>query len=88
MAGKFRDQVANQIGQKYAYAVMERSIGFAMLWHNLGGDSGLRSRGMGRSTLYNRKAEFKRIYGFDVSEFEPTSAYNDAKRTQEAHDGR
>lgn len=61
------------------YAVMERSIGFAMLWHNLGGDEGLTARGISRSTLYARKAEFRRLYGFDVEKFIPTSAYNDAK---------
>lgn len=71
---------ARKIGHKYAYAVMERSIGFAMMWHNLGGDKGLAEHGITRSTLYSRKAEFKKIYGFPVEEFEPTSAYNEAKR--------
>lgn len=79
MVKRFKQQVSEQIGKKYAYAVMERSVGFAMLWHNLGGDEGLRARGMGRSTLYSRKSEFQRIYGFPVEQFEPTSAYNDAK---------
>lgn len=58
-----------------ARSVVQRLMGYWLMWHLYGGIDGLISSGvMSSATAYRQKAEFLRVFGVEVEEFGGTLA--------------
>jgi hypothetical protein len=67
--------VINPVAKKWAGTTVQRLLGFWVIWHTYGDLSALVETGlMSRTTAYRQRAEFVRIFGVNVEDFQPEVA--------------
>ena len=81
----FLRPVLDPASKRVAGHVVERLLGFWLMWQFYGGQDGLIASGvLAKSTVYRQRVEFQHVFGVDVSDFQPhiAQAIKDSARAQ------
>lgn len=71
----FLRPVMDPVAGRVAGHMVERLLGFWLMWQFYGGADGIiEAKVLARTTVYRQRVEFQHVYGVDVSEFLPDIA--------------
>jgi hypothetical protein len=71
----FLRPITEPVAGRVAGHMVERLLGFWLMWQFYGGADGIIGAGvLARTTVYRQRVEFQHVYGMDVSEFLPDVA--------------
>lgn len=65
------DRAVGSPAQGFTAQAVARLVGFWVLWHISGGESGLRDIGWPRNTIWRNRKDFQRVFGVEVQDYLP-----------------